>query len=248
MASGGGAPTPLQSGPAWRCIVKEGKNGTARGSLAWRDFVTQDGVFSVDSSQRIVSWEPSAEQLLGYRAEDVIGKPCYEVIAGRDAFNHRYCRNRCPVSVNATRGRPTGNFDVQATLPSGERRWLNVSIVLPKGGDQEFQVLHLFRDVTRRRQVEEFAQQVSSALREFMSDGNGEPAADAGPPVPLPQLSRRESQVLRLLAAGMSTEQIADALSVQPITARNHISRVISRLGVANRLQAVVYASEHRLI
>jgi PAS domain S-box-containing protein len=228
--------------------VKEGKNGAARGDLVWRDFVTLDGVFSVDQSQRIVGWGPSAERLLGHRSEDVVGKHCYDVIAGRDAFNHLYCRSRCPVFTNASRGQPTGDFDVQCALPNGERRWLNVSIVVPKGKEQEFQILHLFRDVTRRRQVEEFAQRVSSALREFMTDGNGQPTADAAPSVPPPRLSRRESQVLGLLAAGMSTGQIADALSVQPVTARNHISRVISRLGVANRLQAVVYASEHHLI
>jgi PAS domain S-box-containing protein len=223
-------------------------NGDASRAAGWRDLVTQDGVFSVDLSQRIVSWSPSAERLLGLRSEDVIGKRCYDVIGGRDSFNHRYCRRGCPVSANASRGRPTGDFDVQSTLPNGERRWLNMSIVFPKDREPGFQVLHLFRDVTRRRQVEEFAQRVSSALREFMTDDSGELSVAASPSVPLPRLSRRESQVLRLLAAGMSTEQIADTLSVQPITARNHISRVISRLGVANRLQAVVYASEHRLI
>ena len=228
--------------------MKEGKSGAVRSDLVWRDFVTQDGVFIVDQSQRIVEWGPSAEQMLGHRSEDVVGKPCYEVIGGRDSFNHRYCRSRCPVFTNASRGWPTGDFDVQCTLPSGEQRWLNVSIVVPKGKEQEFQVLHLFRDVTRRRQVEEFAERVSSALREFMTEGNGQPAADAAPSVPAPRLSRREWQVLGLLATGRSTEQIADALSVQPITARNHISRVISRLGVANRLQAVVYATEHHLI
>ena len=54
--------------------------------------------------------------------------------------------------------------------------------------------------------------------------------------------------MLRLLAAGVSTQQIAETLDVRPVTARNHISRLLTKLGVENRLQAVVYASRHRLI
>ncbi len=64
----------------------------------------------------------------------------------------------------------------------------------------------------------------------------------------MPKLSRREMQVLRILASGMGTRQIAEALSLRPFTVRNHISRLITKLGVENRLQAVVYASQHHLI
>ena len=76
-----------------------------------------------------------------------------------------------------------------------------------------------------------------------MSDNDGETSL-----TPVTRLSRRELEVLRLLAQGMPTQQIADTLAIQPITARNHITRLLSKLGVDNRLQVVVYASERQFI
>ena len=76
---------------------------------------------------------------------------------------------------------------------------------------------------------------------------DGETPVEPSPPPP-PKLSRREMEALRLLAAGMRTQQIAEVLGIQPVTARNHITRLLNKLGVENRLQAVVYASECRLI
>jgi DNA-binding CsgD family transcriptional regulator len=42
--------------------------------------------------------------------------------------------------------------------------------------------------------------------------------------------------VLRLLAQGITTQQIADTLAIQPMTASNHITQLLSKLGVDNRL------------
>ena len=66
-----------------------------------QNIVTHDGVFSVNSQQRILHWSPSAQDILGYRSEDMIGKPCYEVIGGLDSRNNRFCRRDCPVIENA---------------------------------------------------------------------------------------------------------------------------------------------------
>jgi DNA-binding CsgD family transcriptional regulator len=65
--------------------------------------------------------------------------------------------------------------------------------------------------------------------------------------VPL-QLTHREREVLHLLAAGQTTKDIAAALSISPITVRNHVTRVIEKLDVKTRLQAVVAASHWGLI
>jgi DNA-binding NarL/FixJ family response regulator len=55
-------------------------------------------------------------------------------------------------------------------------------------------------------------------------------------------LSARELEVLRLLARGLDNNQIAEALSISPRTAKNHVSRILSKLGVDNRIQAAIYA------
>jgi DNA-binding CsgD family transcriptional regulator/pimeloyl-ACP methyl ester carboxylesterase len=58
-------------------------------------------------------------------------------------------------------------------------------------------------------------------------------------------LSLRELEVLRLLAAGRSNQQIADDLVISLNTVRRHVSNVFDKTGAANRAQAAVYAKEH---
>jgi NarL family two-component system response regulator LiaR len=55
-------------------------------------------------------------------------------------------------------------------------------------------------------------------------------------------LSPRELDVLRLIARGMDNAQIAEELSISPFTAKNHVSSILAKLGVSNRLQAAIYA------
>ncbi|MBI4310395.1 MAG: response regulator transcription factor [Chloroflexi bacterium] len=124
-----------------------------------------------------------------------------------------------------------------------------MTVAVPRRARWPFEVVHLFRDVTHRRHTEEFARRAGSALRELLSEEIETRQQEEAPRVPPPPpLSRRELEVLRLLAAGLGTREIADSLAVQPITARNHITRVLNKLGVDSRLQAVVYASQHGLI
>jgi len=60
-------------------------------------------------------------------------------------------------------------------------------------------------------------------------------------------LTARELEVLRLIAAGRSTKEIARDLSVAEKTVKTHVSNVLSKLGVADRTQAAVYAVQHGL-
>lgn len=215
----------------------------------WENLATYDGIYAVDLRQRIVFWSPTAERLLGHQAKDVMGKVCHEVVGGRDGRNFRVCRPDCPVMVNARRGRSSADYDILCRLPSGKSRWLNVSIAVPKKSSSDAYVVHFCRDVGRRRQLEEFAEKASAALRTVLAEDPREPIAEAAAgPTPLPKLSRREIQVLRMLAAGMSTSQMAESMEVRQVTARNHVARLLSKLGVESRLQAVVYASHHRII
>ncbi len=211
---------------------------------------TAEGFFAVDCDQRIIHWNESAEQMLGRPADEVLGEHCHEVFAGRDSQNFRFCRQNCPVTQNARRGRATADYDVVATSADGKDLWANVSVMLLKQPQAAPLVLHTFRDVTERRRVETFARRAMESLREIESPPPGQPEQDAEEPrpTPIPPLSRREMQALQLMAVGLSTKEIAEHLGVSPITARNHITHVITKLGAGNRLQAVLYASRRRLI
>jgi pimeloyl-ACP methyl ester carboxylesterase/DNA-binding CsgD family transcriptional regulator len=61
------------------------------------------------------------------------------------------------------------------------------------------------------------------------------------------ELSQRELDVLRLLAAGRSNQQIADELVISLNTVKRHVSNVFDKTGVANRAQAAAYAKDHGL-
>jgi NarL family two-component system response regulator LiaR len=66
---------------------------------------------------------------------------------------------------------------------------------------------------------------------------------DAGPApeVPANQLSPRELEVLELVARGLDNNEIAAELFISPRTAKNHVSSILAKLGVTNRIQAAVY-------
>ena len=90
----------------------------------------------------------------------------------------------------------------------------------------------LLAPTVTRRLIEEFAKT---------------PAADAPPPPSFDELTPRELEVLQLIARGMSNAEIAAELIVSETTVKTHVTRVLLKLGVRDRVQAVVAAYESGL-
>ncbi|NLS77659.1 MAG: response regulator transcription factor [Chloroflexi bacterium] len=80
----------------------------------------------------------------------------------------------------------------------------------------------------------------------------GQLGLDAGvPPRPVTpvehDLTERELEVLRLVATGATNREIAERLYVSEGTVKNHVSNILGRLGLRDRLQAALFAHEHGL-
>jgi DNA-binding NarL/FixJ family response regulator len=93
----------------------------------------------------------------------------------------------------------------------------------------------LLAPAVTRAVVEEFARRPAEA-------------AAAEPPAAVADLTPRERQVLALLVRGLSNPEICARLFISEATAKTHVARVLQKLGVRDRVQAVIYAYEARLI
>jgi len=226
------------------------KAGLTRGELLRIFESAADGVHAVDGEQRIIFWNQAAAKLLGFSAQEVLGRYCYDVIAGGDYEGHPFCRRGCPTIEAAKRGRSVQNYDVCSRRADASTVWLNVSALSvddPEG--QGRLAIHFLRDVTRRRQAEILAQQTIEAVSRYRPGEGATERESGGPyPAPVPRLTRREMEVLRLLASGTSLPAMARTLGITVATVRNHIEHILGKLGVHNRLEAVVYAAQHKLV
>ena len=74
------------------------------------------------------------------------------------------------------------------------------------------------------------------------------PAAPPTPPAAVEQLTPREREVLALLVRGLSNPEICERLFISDATAKTHVARILQKLGVRDRVQAVIYAYEMGLV
>jgi DNA-binding NarL/FixJ family response regulator len=87
-----------------------------------------------------------------------------------------------------------------------------------------------------------------SVTRRLIADFASQPRTDAPLPRPLTALTQRETEVLRLIARGLSNAEISDTLVIAEQTTKTHIGRILAKLDLRDRAQAVVVAYESGLV
>ncbi len=199
---------------------------------------TADAAFVVDEEGRIRSWNASAARLFGYNCSEVLNQPCYALLEGRGGAGCNASRGERPCAAD---GCHSPAFDLEVRVQSGRRIWVNISTLVyhDERHDRRL-VVHLAREITVRKNSEEFVRQVMSLSRRLL---NGDAPGEAGV-----RLSEQERRILRSFAGGRNSAEIARDLGISLQTLRNHLHRINQKLGTHNRLEAVMQAMQAGLI
>lgn len=185
---------------------------------------TSDSAYSVDERGRISGWNAAAQQFLGYLRGEVVGRPCHELLRGRDLFGNPFCQPDCPLLLLARQRQPMRHFQMDLCARDGTARRVQCFVLNVRDCVGSWSIVHVIGPVERL------------------------PLPTVGAsPHQLP-LTERELEVLRMLAAGRTTHAIADTMSVTTSTVRKHVEHLLQKLGVRNRLAAVMVALENGLL
>lgn len=191
------------------------------------------GVWISGPDHQISYINERALQLLGKSLSECLGQPCYMVVAGRDAMGNLYCTNSCPVTRLASQQSEIEPMEMQVPGPDGMDRWIKVLAIPVTAADGSGPwLVHCVLDESRAHRIEEYLTKVSS--RSTTPTGQEPKYAHFA-------LSRREMQILDLLADDETLHGIAATLHLSHATVRNHVQHILSKLGVHSIMEAVAY-------
>lgn len=205
---------------------------------------TADAAFTVSDSGEICSWNASAEKLFGFDRTEVLGKTCSELFQGRDVLGTLVCTEHCHLRDCASLGTLMPDFDLEVTVRSGGRIWVNISTIVHedvKTGRRR--IVHLARNVDGRKRTEALVQGVLEMSRKLVA------TSDEGQrPAPASPLSEQELRILSGFSQGRRPSEIARELKITSQTLRNHLHRINQKLGTHTRMEAVLHAIRRNLI
>jgi PAS domain S-box-containing protein len=204
---------------------------------------TADAAFVVDEQGVTRSWNRAAENLFGYRPEEVLERACAELFHGQSPLGTPVCEDHCSVIECAVKHSEVPNYDMEVKRPGAESLWVNVSIIVFRDErTSRTLVVHLARDISERKKAEALAHKFVQLAKEVASQPEDVRLAPAS------TLTEQETRVLRLLAQGKDPSSVAKELAISPRTLRNHIHHVNQKLRTRNRLEAVMQATRRGLI
>lgn len=196
------------------------------------NYVIGDAAFAVDQRGNIVLWNPEAEKIFGHPASTALGQQCWKFLSGQDVYGNRYCCEHCPIREMALRHESVHSFDLSLRTASEGRKKFSTSCLEVYGNSGNVLVLHICHSTDETLEYPESHHTNSKLSANFQRGA----------------LTKRELEVLALLAEGKTTREIASLMCISHATVRNHIQHTLHKLHVHNRLEAVVMGQRLNLI
>ncbi|BEQ14129.1 helix-turn-helix transcriptional regulator [Desulfoferula mesophila] len=203
-----------------------------------------DSLMIVDRDYRVIWCKEPLMETPGSESE-AVGHFCYQIFAGRDTP----CTRACPVKPMFAQGRPQA-VERHMLTSEGREIWREARAypILDRRGAVAFAARISF-DITHRKKrqsrLEDEVLTLERSLEEMNRFQLGElpfqPQGDAS-------LTKRELEVLRLVAQGLSKPSIAKVLGISQNTVKRHVGNIFNKLGVNDRAQAAVWAARQGLV
>jgi PAS domain S-box-containing protein len=104
------------------------------------------GVLTIDKKARITSFNRSAEEITGFKREEVLNKECYHVL------KNDLCEERCPLKETLETGEPVFNYEIMITDKAGNRIPVNITTSPLRNSNNEIiGAVENFRDLTKHK-------------------------------------------------------------------------------------------------
>lgn len=183
-----------------------------------------------DPNGKITYINERAETLLQRPASDCLGRPCHEIVGGRDQTGQNYCDENCPVGLKAEHGDEIEPYTLRIGDHSDDEHWIQMLVIPFHNGHHGTNLAHCAFVIDRTHVIESYLDRVAART-----------PLNAGRDFNLEQsrLSKREREVLELLAEDENLYAIAEKLNVSYYTVRNHVQHILGKMGVHSTLEAV---------
>lgn len=202
------------------------------------------GIF--DRNRRIVWINKSMAFIHRCDQQKSIGKRCHEALKGCE-----HPCNECFLVEAIAKGR-TQVVEMGMDVPGSGRRWGEVQAYPVRDQQKHVSavIIIVFETTESKRALQRqknYSELLERQLRSRENDAGRAGLQNAVAAVSQ-KLSRRESDVLRLVTEGYTNVQIAEVLDISAHTVKSHVNSLFNKLGVNDRTQAAVLAARNRLV
>ena len=129
-----------------------------------------DGVYSTDLNRIIKTWSRGAEEITGWKAEEIIGHPCFDFLKHTDDEGRVLCDVDCPIVQTFRTGRDSAK---EAWVFTKDGRRIPVSITVGPIFDENCNVIgavEVFRDISKERELLESIKRANALKDQFLAN------------------------------------------------------------------------------